>query len=511
MTRLVNLEIVPGATPGTAGDESAATAGSRAAELPPADLLVVGCFQGEPPATDGLPDALGRAVARCAERDGFEGREKQRVDASSEDGPVTALAVHGLGRRDDFDDRGLAAWIERTLEGLRINGVARALWLLPDAPETRGRAAAERVCRRLALGAYRFDRYKGESGRPPLRLSWTGVLPPAGEAATYRDAAGEVVPLAEGVAFTRDLANSPANVADPAWMEEQARALADELAMEITVLDRPQLEERGMGGLLAVGQGSAVPPRLVRLAWGSEGPVIALVGKGVTFDTGGISIKPAARLDEMKYDKTGACTVLGVARTVARLGLPVRLRAYVALAENMPDGAAYRPGDIIRCYNGKSVEIMNTDAEGRLILADALALAVEDGCDALVELSTLTGACVVALGFHGAGLFTPDDALAGALLDAAEEAGERLWRLPLWDEFVEEMQGTHADLKNSGGRWGGASTAAAFLSQFVGGHPHWAHLDIAGPAQIPKEQGGSQGATGYGVSLLVRWLRGLAV
>jgi len=505
MNRLVDLDVVSGAMRGAEGLE-----GAPPAELPPAEVVIVGCFEGEEPAAEGLPEELARAAARCAARPGFEGREKQRADGSLDDGPITALSVHGLGARDALDGRSLAAWLERILEGLRIDGIGRVLWVLPDAVATRGAAAAERICRRLTLGAYRFDRYKGESARAPVRLGWMGLVPPAGEESTYREALATVAPVAEGVTFTRDLANTPANVADPAWMEQQARTLATELGMEITVLDRPQLEERGMGGLLAVGQGSAVPPRLVRLTWGTEGPTVALVGKGVTFDTGGISIKPAARLDEMKYDKTGACTVLGVARSVVRLGLPIRLRAYVALAENMPDGAAYRPGDIIRCYNGKSVEIMNTDAEGRLILADALALAVEDGCDALVELSTLTGACVVALGHHGAGLFTPDDELARDLLAAAEEAGERLWRLPLWDEFVEEMQGTHADLKNSGGRWGGASTAAAFLSQFIGEHRRWAHLDIAGPAQIPKEQDGSQGATGYGVSLLVRWLRRIA-
>jgi len=505
MNRLVDVQIVPGATGEAAGEE-----GARSPAFPAAELLIVGCFEDEAPAAEGLPDELARAVERCADRPGFVGRDKQRADGSLDEGPVTALSVHGLGRRASLNTRRLAAWIERILECLRVNGVTRAIWALPDAPATRGAAAAENICRQLALGAYRFDRFKEEGAKSPVRLAWAGVVPPSGEEGTYRDVLSVVPSVAESVGFTRDLANSPANVASPAWMEEQARALADELGMEITVLERPQLEERGMGGLLAVGQGSAVPPRLVRLTWGTEGPTVALVGKGVTFDTGGISIKPAARLDEMKYDKTGACTVLGVARSVARLGLPVRLRAYVALAENMPDGAAYRPGDIIRCYNGKSVEILNTDAEGRLILADALALAVEEGCDALVELSTLTGACVVALGYHGAGLFTPDDELARALLEAAEDDGERLWRLPLWDEFVEEMQGSHADLRNSGGRWGGASTAAAFLSQFVGDHPRWAHLDIAGPAQIPNEQDGSQGATGYGVSMLVRWVRRLA-
>jgi len=503
MNRLVQLEIVSGATPGVT-----APGAPSPAPFPDGEVLIVGCFEGEEPSIDGLPEALAEAVAQSAARPGFAGRDKQCAERSVDGAPVPTVAVRGLGKRDELNARRFASWLDRALEALRVNDSERPVWLLPDCPETRGAAAAERICSRLALGTYRFDQYKDDAARAPVRLARMAVIPPAGEADVYRQALPGALALAESVAFTRDLANSPANVARPEWMEERARALADELGMEIEVFRQAALEERGMGGLLAVGQGSSCPPRLVRLAWGSEGPVVALVGKGVTFDTGGISIKPAAHLDEMKYDKTGACTVLGTARAIVRLGLPVRLRAYVALAENMPDGAAYRPGDIIRSYNGKSIEITNTDAEGRLILADALALATEEGCDTLIELSTLTGACIVALGYHGAGLFTPSDELADGLLAAAGEAGDRLWRLPLWEEFVDEMKGAHADLKNSGGRWGGAATAAAFLSQFVGDHPRWAHLDIAGPAQIPREQNGSHGATGYGVAFLVRWIRG---
>jgi leucyl aminopeptidase len=258
----------------------------------------------------------------------------------------------------------------------------------------------------------------------------------------------------------------------------------------------------GMGGLLAVGAGSRQSPRLVRLEWGRRGPIVALVGKGVTFDTGGISIKPAADMDEMKYDKCGACNVLGAAAAAARLALPLRLRCYLPLAENMPSGTAYRPGDIVRCYNDKTVEITNTDAEGRMILADAMALAIEERPDYLLELSTLTGAAVVALGERAAALYCPDDALAAGLLASADESGERLWRMPLWPEYVDDMKGHHADLKNSAGRWGAACTAAAFLSQFVDGHRRWAHLDIAGPAMSARPRQ----ATGYGVALLVRWL-----
>jgi leucyl aminopeptidase len=266
-----------------------------------------------------------------------------------------------------------------------------------------------------------------------------------------------------------------------------------------------------MNGILAVGSGSKTPPRLVRLELGDSGPIVALVGKGITFDSGGLSLKQPSSMEEMKYDKCGACTVLGVVESVAALKLPIRLRAYVALAENMPDGSAYRPGDILRCYNGKTVEIINTDAEGRMVLADTLAWAAEAKPDWMVEFSTLTGACVVALGHVAAGLYTPSDRLAGDLLSAAERSGERLWRMPYWPEFLEPMKSAHAELRNAGGRWGGANTAAAFLGQFVGETEHWAHLDIAGPSALtPKKQSAAAGATGYGVAFTVDWLRDLS-
>jgi leucyl aminopeptidase len=293
-------------------------------------------------------------------------------------------------------------------------------------------------------------------------------------------------------------------------MEARARELAASRGMRIAVLGEDELRRRGMGALLAVGAGSPHRPRLVRLDWGERGPAVAVVGKGVTFDTGGISIKPAADMDEMKYDKCGATTALGIARAAADLGLPLRLAVYLPLVENMPDGASYRPGDIVRCYNGKTVEILNTDAEGRMILADALAWAAEEKPDALLEYSTLTGACVVALGHRVGAVYTPDGELAAGLLAAAERSGERLWRMPLWPEYVEQMRGHHADLKNVAGRWGGANTAAAFLSQFVGEVRRWAHFDIAGAAYVGRDEDEPIGATGYGIHLSVGWLRRFA-
>jgi leucyl aminopeptidase len=470
------------------------------------DLLAVGCFEGEAPAVDGLNEEGRKAVERLAARAGFKGAEEQRGQTEAgPGGPVVAL--YGLGARRDFNYTKLSTWLGRLTEDARHGGEQRVAVALPTHAETSGTAAG-RILRAMALAPYRFDRFQSDA--PAGRVERLAVVPPGGEEAAFRDALAVAGPVAGAVAFARDLANSPANEATPAWMEERCRELAAGSGLAVTVLGVKELEGLGMGGLLAVGAGSAHPPRLVRLQWGDRGPRIALVGKGITFDTGGISIKPAADMDEMKYDKSGACAVLATARAVADLGLPVRLTVYAPFAENMLSHEAYRPSDIVRCHNGKTVEITNTDAEGRMILADALAWAADEKPDALVDLSTLTGACVVALGHFAAGLFTTDDGLAGELTAAGDQEGERLWRLPLFPEYLEEMKGTHADLRNSAGRWGGASLAAAFLSQFVGEVGRWAHLDIAGVANVKCYPGGSAaGATGFGVAALVSWLRRL--
>jgi leucyl aminopeptidase len=380
-------------------------------------------------------------------------------------------------------------------------------FVLPEHPALGG-AAAEAVLLAAAELGYRDDRFR-EKKR--AALSTALVVPPPGERPAYRQALPAIAALAESTAFARDLANTPPNQATPEWMAARARDLGRATRMKVAVLGPRELARRGMGGILAVGGGSANGPRLVRLEVG-RGPItVALIGKGVTFDTGGISIKPAAGMEDMKYDKSGACTVLGIARAAAALRLPVRLRVYAPFAENMASGSAYRPGDVVRCYNGKTVDITNTDAEGRMLLADALAWAAEEKPDVMLDYATLTGACVVALGTSAAGLFSPDDRLAARLLEAAAASGERLWRLPLWPEYLDDMKGIHADLKNSGGRWGGASSAAAFLSQFTGGFRRWAHLDIAGAAYVGSERGsGDRGATGYGIATTVRLLRGLA-
>ncbi len=476
---------------------------------PEADLLAVGCFEGEAPGVDGMEEEIRRAVERLASRPGWQGKEDQR--AQTEAGPAgPVVSLYGLGSRRDLVYSKLSRWLWNLAEEARQAGARRLTVALPAHAETSGLAAARRILRSLALAVYRFDRFQSDADKS-RRVERLAVVPPPGEDGGFRDALSGVEAVAGAVAFARDLANSPANEATPTWMEERARELAGSRGLEVTVLGADELRARGMGGLLAVGAGSAHEPRMVRLQWGDRGPRVALVGKGVTFDTGGISIKTAADMDEMKYDKSGACDVLAVARAVADLELPVRLSVYTPFAENMLSATAYRPSDIVRCYNGKTVEIINTDAEGRMILADALAWAAEDQPDAMVELSTLTGGVIVALGFQAAGLFTPDDGLAAELTAAAEEAGERLWRLPLYPEYLEEMKGAHADLRNSAGRWGSANTAAAFLSQFTGDVKRWAHLDIAGVSNVKADHGGPcAGATGFGVATAVSWLRGLA-
>lgn len=467
------------------------------------DLLVAASFTGESPRTDGLPEAAADRLSEIAA--GFDGKADRQRHGDATAAGLGSLIVYGLGSRDTWEWADMQSWIGRVLADARRLDARKVVLVPPAHDRLAGESGAEQLARTLALASYRYREFKAQddNGGPDR----TTLVPTPEEAKSWRRGVARGLAVADATAWARDLANTPANVATPEWIAAQARALAAEHEMKLRVLGPKQLERQRMGAILAVAAGSHNPPRLARLEWGSRGPTIALVGKGVTFDTGGISIKPSARMDEMKWDKCGACTVLGVMRAAAALDLPVRLRAYLPLVENMPDGAAYRPGDIVRCRNGKTVEILNTDAEGRMILADALAWACDERPDALLEYSTLTGAAVVALGQGGAALYSPDDGLAGELTDAAETAGERLWRMPLWREFREQMKGDHADLKNAGGRWGGANTAAAFLSCFVDGVERWAHWDIAGPAYVGSNGKGPRGATGYGVASTIEWLR----
>src|SRR6056297_1958251 len=314
-------------------------------------------------------------------------------------------------------------------------------------------------------------------------------------------------PAADGVRRCRLLGDLPPNICTPAYMAEVAEELAGEVeGLEVEVLEDAAMEKLGMRSLLAVAQGSTNRPRLIRLRWrggNADQAPAALVGKGVTFDTGGISIKPRDLMEQMKFDMCGAATAIGVIESVARLKLPINVDAVVAAVENMPDGNAYRPGDVIETMSGKTVEVHNTDAEGRMILADALTwTARESKPEVMVDIATLTGACVVALGHHASAVMTNDDDLAGELLGAGTESADRAWRLPLWNDYQQQIETPFADMKNVGGMPAGSITAGCFLSRFTKGQ-RWAHVDIAGSAW---QWGKAESASGRPVGMLTQWL-----
>jgi leucyl aminopeptidase len=320
--------------------------------------------------------------------------------------------------------------------------------------------------------------------------------------------------LAQAQNYARKMDERPANIATPTSIAKEARKLAKAERLSITVFDKKTIRKMGMGGVMAVSAGSEEPPVFIRMEYnkGKKLPLYCLVGKGITFDSGGISLKPSKNMHEMKYDKTGAINVLGVMKAVAQLKLPIRVIGLMPFTENMPSGTATLPGDIIKAYNGKTIEVLNTDAEGRLILADALSYASKMKPKAIIDMATLTGAIIISLGRHAAGLFSNDDGLAAKLQEAGQETHERVWRLPVWPEYSEMMKSEFADLKNiSELGEAGSITAAAFLKEFVGDTP-WAHLDIAGVEMSKGKHAylGRKGATGTGVRLVTRALEKLA-
>jgi leucyl aminopeptidase len=305
----------------------------------------------------------------------------------------------------------------------------------------------------------------------------------------------------------RDLVNLPGNHLSAEDLADAAREAGKRGCFEVTVFDRKRITELGMGGLLAVNKGSEEPPTFTIMDYQPKGKIrktVALIGKGVTFDSGGISIKPAAGMDEMKSDMAGAACVIAVVEAIAKLALPFRVIGLVPATDNMPGGSAQKPGDVITTMSAITVEVGNTDAEGRLILADALTYAKREyDPEVVIDLATLTGACIVALGMKVAGMFSNDDALADDIFRAGQASGEKVWRLPLWDDYAEQIKSDVADLSNTGSKGAGTITAAKFLENFVEGHKHWAHIDIAGPSYAAKGAGAGSGGTGFGVRLLV--------
>jgi leucyl aminopeptidase len=435
------------------------------------------------------------------------------------------VAIVGLGQRQRFTADRVRRSAAIACRALRRAGARHVGLALAWAESGVNLAQAARAATEGALlGLYEFTVYKGgddhgagadgaaADGQHRQRIETITVLGRGREHA-LRTAVERGCILAEATNMARDLGNEPPNVLTPTEFANRAQAMADHVGLACEVLGPTDLEALGMGALLGVARGSAEPPRLIILRYRggpADQPGLGLVGKGITFDSGGISIKPAEHMDEMKMDMCGGAAVVGAMRAIAQLKPAINVTGLVPTTENMPGGRAYHPGDILRASNGKTIEIVNTDAEGRLILADALSHAVRLGLAPIVDAATLTGAIVVALGHLRAGLFSNDESLQRTIQQAAEAAGERVWPMPMDAEYEALIHSDIADVKQTGGRWGGSISAAKVLSNFVGATP-WAHLDIAGVnARDEREPDGDKGATGSGVRLFAELAATLA-
>ena len=487
-----------------------------------ADLLVVGAFAPAADEEDAPPELAPDAVEVAAALDvdlavellaaGFDAAPGSMVRVPTRGAvPAPTVLVAGLGPREGADTarlRHAAAAAAGAAE--RVERVATALHTAVDG--IAAARAAQAVAEGIELGAYRFVGYRTDQ-RPHALV--TATLHAASDADAVREGVQLAATTAAAARLARDLVNTPPQDKRPPALAERAVAEVEGTGVEVQVLDEAALARDGYGGILGVGQGSSAPPRLVELTYvpagwdAGSGRHVALVGKGITFDTGGVSLKPSEAMESMKKDMAGAATVLAVVKAAAALELPVKVTGLMALAENMPSGTATRVSDVLTLKDGTTVEVTNTDAEGRLVLGDALARAGELEPDAIVDVATLTGAALIALGERIGALMASDDDLADALLAAAEAAGEPFWRLPLAStEYGDRLDGAIADLKNSGGRNAGTIFAGLFLHRFVAEGVPWAHLDIAGVAWTEEPYGVyAKGGTGVPVRTLLEWLR----
>jgi leucyl aminopeptidase len=421
--------------------------------------------------------------------------------------PAANLALIGLGKAAEV---GADSWRKA---GARARKEAAALGAdevgFFFAPEKESETAAGAVAEGVLLASYQFNKYRSERKPTTALRSFILFRPGLSRSSGMVRAVKLALDIAPGVSLARDLVNEPPSVATARYLGEQAQRHCRGKGLSVAVWNKKKIEAMNLAGLLAVNRGSADEPRFIVIRYRPAGKIrkkIALVGKGITFDSGGLSLKPAKSMETMKLDMAGGAAIIGAMSRLPELGLPVEVTGYIPTTDNLPSGSAQKPGDIIRYLNGKTIEVLNTDAEGRLILADGLALAAKEKPDYMINLATLTGACMVALGTEVAGIFSNNQTLADALIRSGKESGERLWQLPLVKEYRDEIKSSVADMKNIGGSYGGAITAALILQEFVDGVP-WAHLDIAGPAFAEKEMLTSpKGGTGFGVGTLLRFL-----
>ncbi|UCH50472.1 MAG: leucyl aminopeptidase [Chloroflexota bacterium] len=479
-----------------------------------ADAIVVNLFEGvkRPGGATGAVDkALDGAITKLIEQGEIKGKLNEiNIIHSLGKTPARIVAVAGLGKQADFTldkIRALTAEFCRSLRKLncrRIATIVHGGGVGGIDPE----ASSQAITEGSLLGLYRFRKHITKEPENHDIAETLIVERDAAKLKVLEQGCKKGQIIAEATNLARDLINEPANYMTPSDMAKTAKGLAKTYSLGLTILDREQMEKEGMGALLGVAQGSRQPPKLIVLTYKGDkksSDTIGFVGKGITFDSGGISIKPSENMAEMKGDMAGAATVMAALIAIAQLKSKVNITAVVAATENLPGGNALKPGDILKAINGKTIEVVNTDAEGRLTLADALGYAIKQGVSQLVDLATLTGACHIALGDICSGIFGNSQELIDKIIKSGAEAGERLWQLPMYEEYKEKNKSNVADIKNSGGRWGGAITAAQFLSEFVGDKP-WVHIDIAGTAQTEKENGYTvKGATGVGVRTLVNF------
>lgn len=478
-----------------------------------ADAIVVNLFEGvERPggATGAVDKALNGAISKLIEEGEIKGKLSEiSILHTLGKLPARIVAVAGLGKQADFNVdkvRKVVAQACRSLRRLNCQQVATILHGA-GAGGISSEAAAQAVVEGSILGVYSFRKH---ITKEPDYQDIDQLIIVERDAARKKQVEqgcrkGKI--LAEAANLARDLVNEPANYMTPTDMAKVAERLAKTYDLDLTILDREQMKKMGMGALLGVAQGSEQPPKLILLSYKgdkSSNKAIGLVGKGLTFDSGGISLKPSESMHEMKGDMSGGAIVMAALSAIAQLKLKVNVTAVVPATENLPSGKALKPGDVLKAVNGKTIEVVNTDAEGRLILADALSYAVKQKLSPLIDIATLTGACHIALGDVCSGIFTNNQEFVDKVIRAGADTGERLWQLPMYEEYKEANKSEVADLKNSGGRWGGAITAAQFLSEFVGDTP-WAHIDIAGTFYTDKEKGYLvKGATGVCVRTLVQ-------
>lgn len=480
-------------------------------------LLVLFAIEGEGAAGEPLAavdSQLDGQIARIASRGDFKGKDGQTLLIYPREGqtPFERLLLVGLGKREKVDAErlrragGTAIKQANRLEVDRFSAGLPAIEAIPT------QAAARALAEGIELGSYLFDDYKSKEGdeEPGARTSRAELLEPdegrAGESEEGLRIGGA---LGRGECFARTLGNLPGNVATPSFLADRARELGSRFGFQVTVLGPAEMNAEGLRTILAVAQGSTEEPRLMILEY-RGGPAdqapLAIVGKGLTFDAGGISIKPAAGMEDMKFDMCGGAATLGAMHAIGELRPAVNVVAVVPASENLLSGAAMKPGDIIRSHAGKTIEVVNTDAEGRLILADALSYVQRFRPAAILDAATLTGSCVIALGHHASAALGNDEGLLHEVRQAGERVGERVWPLPMFDEYREQIKSDYADIKNSGGRPGGAITAAWFLREFVGDTP-WVHLDVAGTAYGDgKLSYQTKGATGVPTRLFVEWV-----